>query len=138
MELSSIADLLEPGGQMIIQTRFPQTAVFRYLREGDYASFVLEELAVRKTLSYPPYSRLLQITFSGNVDLPRLEEVIGKAGPNVEALGPVVDKNGKGDERITFLLKAGDKRLLRAAAKKVLSICRTVKDLKVVVDVDPV
>jgi primosomal protein N' (replication factor Y) len=137
MELSSIKELLEPGGQMIIQTRFPQNAVFRYLREGDYLSFVREELAVRKSLNYPPYSRLVQITFSGSVDLARAEGTIGKTGKNVEVLGPVIDKSRKGDEQITFLLKAGDKTLLRAAAKKIKGISGTVKGLKVVIDVDP-
>ncbi len=137
MELSSIHELLEPGGQMIIQTRFPQNTVFRYLREGDYLSFVREELAVRKSLRYPPYSRLVQITFSGNVDLSLAEKTIEKAGEKVEVLGPVIDKSRRGDERITFLLKSGEKTLLRAAAKKIIGISGAVKGLKVVADVDP-
>jgi primosomal protein N' (replication factor Y) (superfamily II helicase) len=137
MELLSIGELLEPGGQMIIQTRFPRNPVFRYLREGDYPSFVREELEVRKKLHYPPYSRLLQITFSGNADLARAEETVMKAGDNVEVLGPVIARSRKGEEQITFLLKSGDKRLLRAAAKKITGVSGTVKGLNVVVDVDP-
>ncbi|MEJ2695225.1 MAG: primosomal protein N', partial [Candidatus Sulfobium sp.] len=138
MELASIGELLGPGGQMVIQTRFPGTPVFRYLREGDYLSFVREELAVRKNMHYPPYSRLLQITFSGGVDVPRAEELVLRAGKNVEVLGPVIDKDRKGEERVTFLLKSGDKRLLRAAAKKITGITRNVRGPKVVIDVDPV
>lgn len=137
MELLSISELLVPGGQLIIQTRFPQNPIFRYLRENDYSSFVRAELSVRKTLHYPPYSKLVKIIFSGNTDLSRAEELMVSSGKDVEVLGPVVDRGRKGEKRVMFLLKAGDRGLLRAAVKKIRGIATTVKGLKVLIDVDP-
>lgn len=137
MELSSIMELLEEDGQIIIQTRFPQNPIFRHLKAGDYPSFVREELSIRKTLNYPPYSKLLKMTFSGDADLPGAEEMMRKAAKNIDVLGPVIDKNRKGGEDITFLLKSGERRLLNAAAKKVIEMSAKYKCLKVTVDVDP-
>lgn len=137
MELLSIEEFLEPGGLMIIQTRFPHNPIFRYLRENDYASFVREELSMRKTLHYPPYSKLLKITFSGEVDLPEVEKMMGAAADNVDLLGPVVEKGRKGLDQVAFLLKSGDKKLLRSAARKIMESCLKAKGLKVLVDVDP-
>ena len=137
MELLSIEQFLEPGGLMIMQTRFPHNPIFRYLREGDYASFVREELSMRKALHYPPYSKLLQITFSGDVDLPGVEKMMGTLADNVDLLGPVVEKDRKGRDQLTFLLKSRDKRLLRSAARKIMEAGVKAKGLKVLVDVDP-
>lgn len=136
-ELSSIIDLLEPEGRMIIQTRFPQNPIFKYLREDDYKSFVREELMLRKALDYPPYRKLLKITFSGNIDLSWAEEATRMVDADVEVLGPVVDRNRRGTSQITVLLKSPDRRLLRAEARKIMGFASKIKGLKVVVDVDP-
>jgi primosomal protein N' (replication factor Y) len=42
-ELSSVIDLVEPNGEVLIQTRFPQSPLFKYLRT-QITSFAKEEL----------------------------------------------------------------------------------------------
>jgi primosomal protein N' (replication factor Y) (superfamily II helicase) len=46
-------------GGVVIQTYSPDHAVFRHLVEHDYDGFMHEELETRRTLNYPPFSRLV-------------------------------------------------------------------------------
>jgi primosomal protein N' (replication factor Y) len=46
-------------GDVIIQTYMPDHYAFRYLQRHDYDGFMEEELALRQSLNYPPYARLI-------------------------------------------------------------------------------
>jgi primosomal protein N' (replication factor Y) len=46
-------------GEVVVQTFAPDHSVFRYLSTYDYAGFMTEELALRRQLKYPPFSRLI-------------------------------------------------------------------------------
>lgn len=48
-----------PEGGVVIQTYSPDHPVFRYLQAHDYEAFMDEELRVRRTLNYPPYTRIV-------------------------------------------------------------------------------
>jgi primosomal protein N' len=134
LELSSVLELVEPAGQMLVQTRVPGSALLRHFRRGDYLSFVREELAVRKELGYPPYAKLLSIRCSGERlagDIVRT--VSGRGG--IEVLGPAASREQQGDYLI--LLKSGDRKMLRAAAMEVIEKYEEKKARKIVIDVDP-
>lgn len=45
-------------GEVLVQTYIPDHSVFAHLLSHDYTGFMKEELAVRKKLCYPPYTRL--------------------------------------------------------------------------------
>jgi primosomal protein N' (replication factor Y) len=137
-ELSVIAGLIEPGGEVLIQTRFPQTSLFKYLKAGDYSSFVKEELAARKELSYPPYSKLVNITVTGSAGLaePLMRKIQGLC-KDVELLGPTRSKSRKGEAEFSVLLKSGSRKALNQAARSVREKCGEVKGIKLVIDVDP-
>jgi primosomal protein N' (replication factor Y) len=47
------------SGGVVIQTYSPDHAVFRHLVAHDYAGFMREELETRRTLNYPPFSRVV-------------------------------------------------------------------------------
>lgn len=47
------------AGGVVIQTYSPDHAVFRYLVAHDYDGFMREEMDTRRTLNYPPFSRLV-------------------------------------------------------------------------------
>ncbi len=49
--------------QIIIQTYNPDNPLFAQIRRGTYEPFFDQELAVRKTLFYPPFSRLVKLSF---------------------------------------------------------------------------
>jgi len=52
------------SGEVLIQTYEPEHYMFKYLQTHNYLDFVRRELQTRKTLSYPPYSRLCLIRIS--------------------------------------------------------------------------
>lgn len=139
MELASIRELVEPAGELLIQTRFPQHTMFKYLRSDDYAQFVSGELAARKELSYPPFSKLLNLIVTGSARLS--DEIIGeirKLGNGVEALGPTPLKGVKQTEGFSLLLRSESRKALNEAARAVLSRYAGSKTVKITTDVDPV
>ncbi|MFI5295934.1 MAG: primosomal protein N' [Thermodesulfovibrionales bacterium] len=137
-ELSTVIDLAEPGGDVLVQTRLPQNSLFRHLKKGDYDAFVKEELAARKELAYPPYSKLMEITVSGNSRLgDAFFAKIRDVGKGIEILGPVASKNKKRKDEFSVFLKSGSRKALNDAARSVLHMYEGVKGLKIAVDVDP-
>ncbi len=138
MELSAIAGLIEPGGHVMIQTRLPQSGLYKYLKSGDYASFMKEELAARKELFYPPYSRLINITVTGNNNLsgPIIRK-IKNPDMDIEVLGPTFSRNKKGVDQFSVLLKSAGRKALNEAARGVLEKYGDVRGIKIVIDVDP-
>ncbi|HET6566495.1 MAG TPA: primosomal protein N', partial [Rhodothermales bacterium] len=81
-------------GEVILQTRNPQSVVLRYACEHDYIGFVEAILPDRKTFGYPPFGRVVGIEFRG----PEQEAVRNVArawtdtlrgcGGGVQVLGP--------------------------------------------------
>jgi len=52
------------GGKVIIQTFLPQHYTIQAALKHDYASFYRQEIAYRKQLHNPPFSRIVRLTFS--------------------------------------------------------------------------
>lgn len=52
-------------GTVILQAAQPHHPVLQYVYRNDYAGFMKDELESRKKLFYPPFSRIVQLTFSG-------------------------------------------------------------------------
>ena len=137
-ELSSIIDLVDPHGEVLIQTRFPQTPLFKHLRCNDYASFAKEDLLLRKSLNYPPYAKLLNITFSGPPEIAeKIEKIILASDSKTEILGPAISKNRKGQEEFSIILKSVDRKPLNTAARNVLKTFEHSKKVQIRIDVDP-
>jgi primosomal protein N' (replication factor Y) (superfamily II helicase) len=138
-EISSIADTVEPGGEIFIQTRMPQNFLFKNLKKYAYASFVKEELPVRRELNYPPYAKLLLIKFITGRDLSKkLSEVRSRIGKGVEVLGPFTSKESRDRKEFRLLLKSSLRGSLHEAARMFLEAFRNDKDTRIRVDVDPV
>jgi primosomal protein N' (replication factor Y) (superfamily II helicase) len=76
-------------GRVIVQTHQPHHYAIQLSRDHDYAAFYQREIAVRRPLGYPPFSRLVNIRFSG-VD----EEQVRTAAANAASL---LHAAGKGD-----------------------------------------
>ena len=56
---------------------------------------------MRKSLNYPPYAKLLKITFSGPHEVSeKIMRTIRDSDPKLEILGPTVNKNKKGIEEV--------------------------------------
>jgi primosomal protein N' (replication factor Y) len=138
-EMASILDLLEPGGELLIQTRIPQHYVFRALKDNNYAFFFREEMARRRALLYPPYSRIILVKLICKKDISDLlSDFMGEIAGDVMVLGPSMSKNKKGGNLFRVLLKSSNREHLHSAAGHFLDKFKGAKDVSVRVDVDPI
>jgi len=138
-EISSIIDTIDPRGEIFIQTRMPQNYLFKHLKNYDYASFFGEELQRRKSLRYPPYSRLLIIKFMSKRNISKeLSEIIERADKDVEILGPFISKNPRDRNEFRLLLRSSIRRSLHSVARIFIETFKDSKDVKIKVDVDPI
>lgn len=53
-------------GLVHIQTKEPQRQIFKHIINYDYTTFFEEEIKERELFSYPPFVRLIKITFKAN------------------------------------------------------------------------
>ncbi|MFC5703433.1 primosomal protein N' [Cohnella faecalis] len=92
----------ELPGEVIIQTYDPEHSSVASVQGHDYAKFTEQELFIRSQLGYPPYGRLIALTFS-HESVPMLLSVgqrfasglkakaaeLGLASTELDVLGPV-------------------------------------------------
>ena len=140
----------EKSGRVIIQTHQPDHYAITCARQHDYLTFYHKERQLRKMLGYPPYSRLVNIRFSGE-SAQEVEEAaqhtarqIGQRSLSsaVTVLGPVSAPLSKlrGKYRWQLLLKAHRYQDLHsvcdALTQTLPALIRSGK-VKMSMDVDP-
>src|SRR5712692_6908565 len=86
-------------GTVIIQTYTPDHYVMEHLISHDYKSFFAAEIAFRRALNYPPFSRLVSL----RVDGPKLEEVEAKTKSLAKRLRDQQSKNTTFRQQIEIL-----------------------------------
>jgi primosomal protein N' (replication factor Y) len=138
-------------GKVIIQTFNPGHYAILRAKHHDYPGFYGEELALRKTLSYPPYSRIVNLHLSsarkdsGREGIEKLRTIIkdliktGIPGEKVDIIGPAEAPVSmiRGRHRWQLLLKGKDARALNRLSRDIMSrAAGTGLDIKV--DVDPI
>ena len=74
-QVSGRAGRGEKLGEVCIQTYDPDSYVIRHSRNNDYKSFYDEEIKIRKTLNYPPFTDILNVLFQSK-DVKFCDEVI--------------------------------------------------------------
>jgi primosomal protein N' (replication factor Y) len=140
-------------GRVIVQTLRPTHPSLVAAATHDYAGFIAGELARRRALGYPPFTRLVLVRLDGKAEAAveqtaqalgdRLRTharrlglgdaaVLGPAPPAVERL--------RGRHRRQLLLRHADVRGLRALARvaRAIDADGPSKGVRVLVDVDPV
>ena len=137
-------------GRVIIQTLNPEHYAIRLARNHDYLTFYEEEIALRRTLGYPPYSRMVKLNIS-STKRERVEEgakIIGEMAKTisgalagrekVDVMGPAEAPIAKlkGRYRWQLLLKGKNVGSLHRVVKDILAQNRE-KGLEIRVDVDP-
>ena len=65
MQVSGRSGRGQVRGEVFVQTRVPFHPAIQFARHHDYAGFVEQELAFRRSLHYPPYERFLLVTARG-------------------------------------------------------------------------
>ncbi len=137
-EICAVRDTIAPDGEILVQTRIPHHYVFKALKAFGCEAIYREELRRRKTLMYPPFSRLILLTWVTKRDL--TQEILmnlKRIDHNVEILGPSATKNKKGAYECKLLLRSPIRGQLHAAARSILEKFRASRDARVKVDVDP-
>ncbi|HWP06722.1 MAG TPA: primosomal protein N' [Polyangiaceae bacterium] len=133
-------------GRVLIQTRQPEHPAITLAVTHDVKSFTRYELAQRRELDYPPYTRLALVRFEAADDALTQREAlrfakIAKhwAESDVEVLGPAPAPLARlrGRYRHRFMLRTKDRTRLHIV---LLGLARTAVDRRVrmAIDVDPV
>jgi len=137
--------------QVIIQTFNPDHYAILRAKDHDYSGFIEEELRIRKSLNYPPFSRLINLQLSSlNQDRGRQEvDELGRrartwsrnpsgGAPVVEVIGPAEAPIAriKNRHRWQILLKSDNIHALHSLARHLILSGQT-KTLDIKLDVDP-
>lgn len=139
-------------GEVIIQTFEPGNHSLKFAQQHAYLPFYTKEISERQELGYPPYSRIIVITFRGVQE----EEVqkqaadfsgLLKPDPLYRILGPAPSPLSKlkGEFRYRLILKYDRQRdtlgkKTRHLVKEALDRFRQMRrrSVKITIDVDPV
>jgi primosomal protein N' (replication factor Y) len=138
-------------GKVIIQTFNPNHYAIQRAKDHDYDGFYEEEISLRESLFYPPFSRLIHLRLScihqtkGEEGINRLAEKarellkLARVRGKVEIVGPAEAPlfRLRGRYRWQLLLKGDDSRFLHALTRDILSGFHA-PGVQIKVDVDPV
>ncbi|MCL2070070.1 MAG: primosomal protein N' [Treponema sp.] len=138
-----------PDGKVIVQTLRPWEAAIEKSCRMDLEGFYSLELAQRKALSFPPYSRLIRFTLRCRQEKRAKEAAARLAGlvrpllpAGADSLGPAECPVGiiSNQYRMQLILRSKDFSSLHAAAASAISLYEKGRDSRVYleIDVDPV
>jgi primosomal protein N' (replication factor Y) len=134
---------------VLVQTLQPAHYSLRTAAAHDFDAFAREELAARRELGYPPFSRLLLVRLEGEdgATVERLIREIAaqlriRGGKSFAVLGPAPAPLERLRRRFRWqiLLRGARGNALRQAAADVVATVRKearAHDVRVIVDVDP-
>ncbi|MGL4947677.1 MAG: replication restart helicase PriA [Cetobacterium sp.] len=135
----------EKKGKVIIQTYQPENYIIEKIQENSYINFYEKEIEKRELLSYPPFSKIINIGISSSEEK-GLEEycyLVFKAieDESVELYGPMKSLvyKVKGRYRCNIFIK-GNRNNINLYKKKLEEKIKNIENKKyrVVVDVDPI
>lgn len=122
MQVAGRAGRADKAGEVLIQTAFPEHALFNALRGHDYATFADSQLHEREIMQFPPYSHAALIKAEAN-DFALVQRFLRFAGEfarsqkidGVIVYDPVRPQMErlKGMERGQLLLHSGERLLLQ-------------------------
>lgn len=95
IQVSGRAGRRNKKGTVIIQTRNIKNPLLNYLSEKDYLIFLKNELIERKKFKYPPFTRLIQLTFKHKTQTlvnqaahTLKNDILEKLNDKIDILGP--------------------------------------------------
>jgi len=134
-------------GEVIIQTMLKDHPVFKYASTQDYCSFYEEEIKVRELFTFPPFTRLSKLIFSGpnEAQVKRCAESFHtsllKKLPNSYTLYPVIASGYakiKDQFRFKLLIKGPNPFILSSTLREIRSILKISSSIRLLVDIDPI
>jgi len=79
--------------RIILQSYSPESLAMRAFAYGEFELFNNQELANRKELGYPPFSKLIKLSYRGKI-ASTAENLKKELAPRVTISGPFTDSNG--------------------------------------------
>lgn len=137
----------EKSGRVLIQTRNPGHYCWQFVRENDYEGFFAREIALRRTMGYPPFVKLALVRISMPLDQPDAE-LLSAFGTRARALGPAAGVRVlgpapaplsvlRGRKRFQCLLKADTWPAIRGVYAHMRAMLAKEKNVRISVDLDP-
>ncbi len=144
----------EAPGRVLIQTYHPEHYVFKTVKAQDYEAFYEPEIAARRELGYPPFTRLALVRLSGREEAHvsrqarHLADALKRAVKQEPALASRIRVLGpapaglvklKGRFRWQFLIKSYGRPSLQAALQQVRRLWGTLPRARIdlTLDIDP-
>jgi primosomal protein N' (replication factor Y) len=133
------------AGRVVVQTTMPDHPSVILASRHDYEAFATRELAERKELRWPPWSRILRVVVLAQGEKAaeslalEAKAAVEAGAPGAKVLGPAPTflEQLKGKHRFHLLVLAPDPRVLSAAVTAVRPLCRHTPGKEVFMDVDP-
>ena len=133
------------GAHVVVQSYTPSFPAIKLASQSKAEEFYRWELDARQSQCFPPYSRLVSLTFRCPDDAlceraaDEAAAIIRRGCPTVELLGPAQCALAKvsGNWRYHILLRGSHSQPLRQAARLLLSRYKPPKDVHIEVDTDP-
>ncbi len=152
-QVSGRAGRREKQGKVVIQTANPKHEIFSFVLQNNVTDFLKEQLADRQQYFYPPFARLIEITFKHG-DKKVAREASEKYTLDIKSKLKQIKILGPGEPMIAkirneFLMRVllkiprhqaglGDIKSLLLKASAQLQQEKQFRSVKVVFDVDPV
>jgi primosomal protein N' (replication factor Y) len=135
-------------GRVLIQTRNPGHYCWQHVRQNDYEGFFAKEIALRRTMGYPPFVKLALVRISLPADRPEAE-LLAAFGSRIRALGlgagvrvlgpaPAPLSVLRGRKRFQCLLKGDAWPAIRGVCAEMRQMLAGEKHVRMSVDLDPV
>jgi primosomal protein N' (replication factor Y) len=141
------------SGHVIIQTHQPDHYTLQHVVDHNYAMFYDEEIASRKELGYPPFSRILLLEFKGmkeedvRKEATRFRGILESTDGMFMLLGPSPAVIAKINNQFRWHLIIKIPKSVDPAGSHLRSVLRTAvgifeknrrSSVRVIIDVDPV
>ena len=135
-------------GKVIIQTFRIDNDAIRAVKNEKNEEFYLQELALRKALNYPPYSRFISLTLRSKSDenaKKSLEELVSilealcqkHSEVKIIGYGPSIIERIASSFRYQVILSSKEFSILNRLVKKALEIVKVPSSVYIEIDVDP-
>jgi len=98
----------EDQGEVVIQTYDPENLAIQAAKDHDYKKFYEQEIKNRENCDYPPFTKLIKLTFSATTEqkcIDETEKVAKQIGENITSYPALITKKG-GKYHYNILIKA--------------------------------
>lgn len=134
-EIILMKEYIKDDGELYIQTKTPYHYIYKSIKENNYIYFLKEELLRRKTLNYPPFSKLALIKINTKEDIFKFPKY--KPDEDTIILGPSLFKSLKNKKEYRLLIKSPSRKKLYDTIIQVIKFYNKIKPIEIRIDVDP-